>query len=701
MKLFYYDKFLESYADLPKQIQKKVMDFVQKFKNDSTSASIHLEPIATFKDPQLRTARVDLKYRAILHVSATGDVSHLLWVDNHDEAMRWAENKVFEWNKNTQTYQVYESQPTSIVEKSRLDAAQRNALCSSFSDEQLLQIGVPYPLLPSVKAIDNLGDLENLETYLPRQAFENIYYILDGLDINDVVKEIEEGKVSSETLEEQIVSPNNLRSFFEVTNDSDIEELLNGDLNKWKIFLHPTQRMIANNNFSSSYKVSGAAGTGKTVLALHRLKNLSIATKKNRSILFTTFTKSLVNNLKDAVSGLGVELDKVLITNIHNFIVEKAKTEGLIQGNSKILDFLGKEAKEELWRECIESLLSEYDTEFLMKEYEDVVLLNNIKTLEEYLKVPRVGLETPLGRKERLKVWDIISHFIKLKNTSNIYYMDEVTNLLTNHYSTIAEKPFLHIIADEIQDFSNTELRLLRVLVAEKENDLFLVGDPLQKIYKRNINFSKAGINIRGQRSKRLKVNYRTTEEIKKSAIAVINKLTYDDFDGSTENKSGYVSILHGEPPKYDLFKTTEEMNEGLFKIINQSLENDLVKPREICIAARTKKSMSEAKKFVHGKKMAYFDLTDMVGDKTGIVLSTFHNIKGLEYKVVILYDVSNETVPNKHYTYSSLKDYDKKIHDQSERSLLYVAMTRAIKRLYIVGVGGACEWLSIKHGGE
>ncbi len=692
MKLFYYDKFLESYSNLPKQIQKKVLDFVQKFRHDYTTSAIHLEPIAAFKDPQLRTARIDQKYRAVLHVSENNEISHLLWVDNHDDAMRWGENKKLEWNFNTQTIQVYESQPSTTADPSNLDVAPRKAFFATFSEEQLLRIGVPYPLVPSVMAINNLDDLENLESYLPRQTFENLYYLLDGVSFDEIIKEIDEGKVSSDSFDAQLASPNNRRSFFEVVDDSDIEELLNGDFAKWKVFLHPTQRKIADGNFTGSYKVSGAAGTGKTVLALHRLKNLSKSSKKPNSILFTTFTKSLVNNLRGAIAGLGVELERVTLTNIHNFIVEKAKKEGLIPENMKLIDFQSKETKENLWKECVESILSEYDTEFLMKEYEEVVLFNNVQSLAEYLKVPRIGLETPLGRKERLKVWNNLKHFIKLKNSLNIYYLDEITNLLTVHYSAKTEKPFSHIIADEIQDFSNIELRLLRQLVPEKENDLFLVGDPLQKIYKRQLNFSKAGINIRGLRSKRLKVNYRTTEEIKRSAIAVINKISYDDFDGSIESKSGYVSILHGEKPKNSISKTTEEMNQELLSIIDQSLENDLVKAHEICIAVRTQKSLSEAKKFLHEKKIAYFDLTDQVGDKSGIVLSTFHNIKGMEYKVVILYNVSKETVPYKFYNYSALNEYDKKINDQTERSLIYVAMTRAIQRLHILGVGIKCE---------
>jgi len=688
MKLFYYDKFLESYSNLPKGIQKKVQDFVQKFRKDSTMRSIHLEPISTFKDPQLRTARIDQKYRAIIHSSATGDIFHILWVDNHDESMAWAANKVFEWNKNTQTYQVYEHQESVTAPVEEKLAKAKESYCGKYADEELLSIGIPYPLLPSVKTIDSLGDLEKMEAYLPREAFESIYYLLDGLSIEEIMSEIEDGKEASDEFVNQLNSANNQRSFFEITDDQYVEEFLQGDLSKWKIFLHPTQRTMVENHYKGSFKLTGAAGTGKTVVALHRLKFLAQLSNTSKSILFTTFTKSLVKNLKDSIRELNITTDKVVRNNIHNFIVEKARELKLIEEDSKIIDFLNKEKKEELWKEVIEFKLSEFDVDFLMREYEDVILFNNIAVLEEYLKVSRVGLEVPLGRKDRKKVWEIFDYFEKIKNQNRIYYLDEITNKLTTYFIQQSQKPFEFIVADEIQDFSDVELRLLRAMVGEKENDLFLVGDPLQKIYKRNINFSRCGINIKGKRSKRLKVNYRTTEEIKRSAVSVIKNISFDDFDGSDEQKQGYISILRGEKPEYKIFKSSEDMNRELLNLIEIIRDNNVLNLNEVCIATRIKQSLNEAKKKLHVSHILYYDLTNQSGDKNGIILSTFHNIKGLEFKIVILYDVCDTTVPNKYFGYESLTEYEKNAYDKSEKALLYVAMSRAIKRLFILGVG-------------
>ncbi len=689
MRLIVADLFLESYSKLPKQIQKKVQDFTKKFKQDSTRLSIHLEPINTFKDQQLRTARVDQKYRAIIHSSPKGELFHLLWVDNHDEAMDWAKEKVFEWNQNTQAFQIYESSKEKIEEFEKTKPIQKESFCGNFNDEQLLTIGIPYPLLPSAKLIDTLDDLENMESYLPREAFENIYYLLDGLTIDEVIAEIEEGKLESDQFETQLDSANNKRFFVQISDDNDIEELLSGDLKKWKIFLHPTQRSIVENNYKESFKVSGAAGTGKTVVALHRANFLSKQKDiRNKSILFTTFTKSLVGNLKESIKELGINQDKLVIDNIHNFIMENAKEKEVIESDAKIIDFMDVQQKENLWREVIEFKLSEFDIKFLMNEYEDIILVNKISSVNEYLNVPRIGAETPLGRKARKKVWEIFEYFESFKKKSRIYYLDEVANKLSDYYNNQSTKPFDHIIADEIQDFSNVELRLLRAMVDKKEKDLFLVGDPLQKIYKRYISFGRTGINIRGKRSKRLKINYRTTEEIKRTATAVIKNSSFDDFDGQEEERKGYVSVLHGEKPVYDIFKSYEEMDNKLLEIIQETQGANQIKLNEICIGSRTKKILGEVKSFLHQKQIPYFDIPNQTGDKKGIVLSTFHNMKGLEFKSVILYNLCNKTIPFKFHGYDALSDNEQKKYLRQEKALLYVAMSRAIQELYLIGCG-------------
>ncbi|MGB0932226.1 MAG: 3'-5' exonuclease, partial [Chitinophagales bacterium] len=280
---------------------------------------------------------------------------------------------------------------------------------------------------------------------------------------------------------------------------------------------------------------------------------------------------------------------------------------------------------------------------------------------------------------------------------------DEIINLGVDYLNLYPGKsPFSYVIADEIQDFSNIELRLLRNLAPEGKNDLFLVGDPLQKIYNKQLNFSKSGINIRGRRSRRLKVNYRTTEEIRKLAMTTIQNIDFDDFDGEAESKKGYISLMHGQLPLYKLFDTSKEEKEYLLELVQQLVISKEISAkldfREICLCARTNKTINDFKTVLHKASLPYYNLKDKTGEKSGIRLSTFHNIKGLEFKAVIMVGVQEGQVPLKPYQYNNWSKLEKKYHNKRERALLYVAMTRAIQGLYISGVGERSSLLSVEE---
>jgi len=241
MKLIISDKIMDCIVKLPRSIQKKVSGFVKKVRQNSKSAAIHLEPISTFKDKQLRTARVTDKYRAIIRVSEVGDIAHLLWIDNHDEAMDWARNKIFKWNTNIQSYQIFTAPEIIELERPKvsiptLEQPNSNVL-DKYTNEQLEDIGVPTVLLPSVRKINNLNELEVIEKYLPVDAFENLFFLFDGVDIEQIIFDVAEGKSKEQEQEKQIQSANNQRSFFELTDDTLLNEMLEGTLQKWKIFI--------------------------------------------------------------------------------------------------------------------------------------------------------------------------------------------------------------------------------------------------------------------------------------------------------------------------------------------------------------------------------------------------------------------------------------------------------------------------------
>ena len=697
MRLFLAETCWDKLFDLPKRVQTKVKEFQRKFRENSISAAIHLEPIAQFKDSSLRTARIGDDYRAILGVISADDYS-LLYVDHHDEAMRWASNKKFVWNEHTQSCQIiplHVDQQIVDIPKEAHKEIEQPFMC--YGADKLLKIGVPTELIPLVCEIKDMTDLEKNETLLPADTFEYLFYILDGeRDIDQIIFEIEEGKSISESISEQLLSNNNKRRFVEIKEDEDLDRLLDGDIKKWQIFLHPSQRKLVESEYKGSMKVSGGGGTGKTVAAIHRLKKLTASPVSK--VLFTTFTKALTQNLEQILIGMDLPSGRYDLNNIDAVIFEIAKTYTILPENFKVVDYLSENKGVEMWTQIVDDSLTEFDADFLYSEYLEVIVFNNIVNSDTYLKQSRIGRTKSLSRKQRMEIWTLAEKYKEEKAKYNYVDRSELFNIVANYLNSMKIHPYTHVIADEIQDFSNPELRFLRALVAEGPNDLFLVGDPFQRIYNnRRINFSLTGINIRGVRSKRLRVNYRTTEEIKKVAVSVVKGCSYDDFEGNSESITGYVSLMHGEYPAYQLFDNLQKELDAIVAFIEDCLLKG-VSLSEIAVTAKDKDALKQVQSVLHNKNIHYRINRgkEWVGDLDGVRLCTFHSIKGLEFKVVILTNVNDRTMPvnPESYLLARMDRLAQKNYLLTLRSLLYVAITRAQQKVLITGVGKKTEIL-------
>jgi DNA helicase IV/mRNA-degrading endonuclease RelE of RelBE toxin-antitoxin system len=683
IKLFIHDSFFDSFSVLPKKIQKKTREFMKKFKENPSSSAINYEKIVTFIDQSLRTVRVDQKYRAIVQAPKEGNGYHLLWVDNHDEAMKWAEKKVFDWNKHTQSFQMYDKPETgtevNLEEKAIIASA--TTLFEEYNEEDLTAIGTPLDLIPFVKGLKTMEALEKAQDNLPIDLYEYLYYLGEGIDLGEILEEINAGK--SEIEEE---SANAKKHVYVITEDDELEEILSGDFEKWKIFLHPSQRALAYGDYKGPTKVTGGAGTGKTVCAVHRAKYMQNGLGAfDKPILFTTYTKSLTSYLQHTSKEFGLNEQLVRITNFDKLIHELAKDEKTIGGG-----YLNPTQEEKVWKEVVEYNPSRFDETFLMDEYNHIILLNRVESEEAYFKTSRIGRTARIGRKDKKDIWQLTLEFKKLKE--NNHTKVELCNLLTDHYSKSADKPFSHIVCDEVQDFSNPELSLMRALVAEAPNDMFLVGDPFQNIYGTQINFTKAGISVRGRRSKKLKVNYRTTDEIKWQAIKVIDQEIYENFDGEEESKKGYISLMHGNNPSYKIFSTPEEEDKYLIQNL-QKLLAEGSSASHICISTRTNRQVELIIQLLTSNNIKSHDLGSTKQKADHIKVSTFHNLKGHEFKAIFVTGVSKDEVPFKNPVYNTYSALEKREYHKRERSLFYVVFSRAIQSLYITGVGEKSDW--------
>ncbi|MGL5959057.1 MAG: 3'-5' exonuclease, partial [Phocaeicola sp.] len=317
-----------------------------------------------------------------------------------------------------------------------------------------------------------------------------------------------------------------------------------------------------------------------------------------------------------------------------------------------------------------------------------------------YMMQQRVGRVKALSRKQKIEIWGLVEKYITLKQKRKLVDRLELFNETTNYLNEHNIRPFTHVIADEFQDFSNPELKFLRALVSEGQNDLFLAGDPIQRIYSgRKINFSAAGINIRGVRSRRLKINYRTTEPIKRVAVGVVKGYSYDDMNGGTESMKGYVSLIHGgEIPQYKVVNNAIEEVEQVIGWINECV-NSGIQLKDICIAAPSTNLTRDLQSRLHTDGTLYRVLkgANKKGASEGLSLCTLHSLKGLEFKVIILLGVNERNVPSKaseSYPFSGMDKLAQKEFLSSKRSLLYVAITRARQLVYMVGYGEPCGLL-------
>jgi ATP-dependent exoDNAse (exonuclease V) beta subunit/mRNA-degrading endonuclease RelE of RelBE toxin-antitoxin system len=694
MRLFLSDSFFDKFTELPRNVQQRINDFQRKFRDNSQSASIHLEPISQFKDNSLRSARVDGEYRAILGLLGE-DRFMLLWVDKHDNAYRWAQNKKFVWNNHTQSCQII---PIDIEERVETVVPQQSAeatIWANVNNEKMLHLGIPDELIPLVRTITDLDSLDQNEEKLPQDVYENLFAIFDGNDIDDILASIEEGKAKEG--QDTLLSNNNKRRFVEITDDEYLAQIMKQGMEKWQIFLHPSQRKLVDSDYKGPVKVSGSAGTGKTIAAIHRLKKLCQNNEAN--VLFTTYTTALRENLKDLVRKMDIPSQRYDLNNIDKILYKVASDCHVLPDGFNVLDYSGDDKSKALWSEILDDEVSEFDEDFLYTEYIDVIVYNNNKDLKSYLVQSRIGRTKPLTRKQRVEVWRLKEKYEELKQQRHVVDRLELFNMTANYLNENGIRPYSHVIADEFQDFSNPELRFLRALVKEEPNDLFLTGDPFQRIYSgRKINFSAAGINVRGKRSMKLKINYRTTEEIKRKAVSVVKGIRYDDLDGGEENNKGYVSLVHGEQPTYVVLRSSsEEINQVMTYLAK--CEEEGVALKDVCIASRTRQLYKDVQNHLHRENIKYQEIKngERSGSNDGLSLCTFHSLKGLEFRIVILVGVNERSMPSRItgvYPFNNMDAAEAKEYLAGIRSLLYVAITRAREQVYIIGYGDPCELL-------
>lgn len=686
-------EFLEAYARIPRAQQKKVREFTEKFQANPKSPSINYEKIHAVKDDRVRTVRIDKQYRAIILHPDKGEVFVLVWVDNHDEAMDWAKNRSFEVNPFTGSLQVFN---VTEAERTVQPASKKKTpgLLDHFEDDVLLSFGIPVVLLPSVRGVRRADDLLALNKHLPAECAESLMWLVEGLppdEVREAVAAPKKEKVDPTDLAKALEHPDSRRRFVTIQSDKDLTAILNAPLENWRVFLHPSQGKLVSKEFNGPCRVLGGAGTGKTVVAMHRAKHLAVKVfkAKNDRILFTTYTANLAQNVEEMLSTLCPDCkDRIEAIHLHSWAARFMKSNGagfdIAYGQD--LD----DCWEQAWAGAEEAA---FDVGFFRQEWEQVVQANGIETLADYLKIPRTGRGHTLTRPQRGRIWKVFERYQQvLAHRGKQEWLQAIRT--TRRY--LEEKkpplPYRAVVVDEAQDFHAEEWKLIRALVPEAANDLFLVGDAHQRIYGRKVALSRCGIQIHG-RSSKLRINYRTTEQIRAWAMAILKGVEVDDLDGHKDTEQGYKSLLSGSKPEHHHFSTGQKEQEFLAEKIKELLKDR--SPDDICIVARTAKMLKDD----YQGLLQSLAIGHTVLDKNknaaggGVRLATVHRVKGLEFPVMILAGINSKTMPLR-IASVECDPTSKAEHEDRERSLLFVAATRARDQLLVTSWGSPSPFL-------
>ncbi|PWB51566.1 MAG: DNA helicase [Anaerolineales bacterium] len=676
------DTFVDSLGKLSNPEQKVVKTTVFDLQVNPASPGMSFHRLDRAQDTNFASVRVSDDIRLIVH---QGENSLLIcYVGHHDNAYQWASRRKLETHPTTGAAQLVEVRETvqEIIIPSYVAVEMpKPPLFAGKSEAELLSYGVPPEWLEDVRSAteDNYLDLAD---HLPAEAAEALLELAVG-------GEPQPSPVPAAVLD-PFDHPDALRRFRIMSGMDELLRALEYPWEKWTIFLHPEQQKIVSGNYSGPARVSGSAGTGKTVVALHRAIYLAKMNPESR-ILLATFSETLANALKNKIRML-IQNQPRLADQIEVYAMN-ALGERLYKlnlGNVQIAS-----------AETIQALLSEsskmvgghtFNLHFLTTEWNQVVDAWQLNTWEAYRDVLRLGRKTRLTEPHRKTLWSIFELTRSALKEHVLITNAELFSQLATFFSAGQRAPFDFIVIDESQDINIPQLRLLAALGGDHPNNLFFAGDLGQRIFQQPFSWLALGVDVRG-RSKTLRINYRTSHQIRTQSDKLLGP-EIADVDGITETRSGTISVFNGPPPTIESFGDEASEIEAVAVWLKERIDDGL-HPEEIGVFVRSDAQISRAKAAIENAEVTYKVLDQKIETMVGHAsLCTMHLAKGLEFRAVVVMACDDEVIP--------LQDRIEQVTDTSdledvyntERHLLYVACTRARDHLLVTGVEPASEFL-------
>ena len=696
-------------------IKAKTMTFLQKLSADDTVPGLHVEPIAGAADSRVRTGRVDQFWRAVMFRVESDDgptyVIHGIFA--HDDAITTARKVVLSVNPVNGLPQIRAAQPSpdggigpaapAVVEV----PAQPLLVRLGVDRDQLTSVlGIPQPVADDAMRAGDEDELIHLAQQHEGWLGLMLVELGGGESVVEVAEKLQVAPALSTGDEDTDVlasfeRPAAQTQFAIVRGQEELRQVIDSnDFGAWRVFLHPAQRRYVQKSFSGPFRLSGGAGTGKTVVAVHRARALSQRSPQPRVVL-TTYTKNLAASLSESLVQLdsGVRLvhlgePGVTVAGVDSLAASVLKRAGADVGPA-VAEVLGeprtdisRRTQDDRWRgiatgatELPAALANET---FLRAEYATVVLPNRVTTEAEYLRVRRAGRGTPLGRAQRKEVWRLVEAYRAQNRVDGALDFGEVAAVAAAHLEGAGGPPRPvadHVLVDEGQDLSPTHWQLLRALVAPGADDLFIAEDSHQRIYGPKTVLGRYGIKIVG-RSQRLTLNYRTTAQNLGYAMSVLEGADYVDLEDSPE-VARYRSARSGPPPVVREATSIGDELALVAEAVRRWLDGDLA-PETIGILVPDAQARDRVVRGLGERGVGVRAVDREHAGPGKPLVMTMHRAKGLEFSRVVLADVGGQAGAGRAHL-AAMDDAERADAELRQRSLTYVAATRARDELVVV----------------
>lgn len=696
---------MKSLRKLPDRVAIRFMDLMTKYMSDPSANGLNLETVEGSKDSSIKSLRVDQGYRAIAF--EVGRDIMFVHVNEHDKAYRWAAGRRVKLDPETNRIRVIE-EIDAVAEPVAAAAPSVPRLFDDVADARLRALGVPEEELGAVRLIPTIEALEGVEERFDPLTYQILYAVAAGYEDEEIRSltgvgaepdQEPEQPAAELTFDKLIETEQSRQTIFIPESQEELRRVFEEGLEGWRVFLHPEQRKIAYRDYNGPVLVRGGAGTGKTVVAMHRAKYLADqiekdATRAGQRVLLTTFTTSLAHDIEANLRTLcPTHLDarppRIEVINLDRWVSQFLKRKSF----AREVAFFGeaRERLDQVWREVFDdhALPEGLSEPFVRAEWAQIVQAKGLIDQKAYLKASRAGRGTPLDRKKRALLWEVFADYRARLISEGLAEPDDAYREATEILSAEAPNlPYTAVIVDEAQDMGEQAFRLIRAIVpgtpSGDRNSLFIVGDAHQRIYGRRASMSACGINVRG-RSKRLRLNYRTTQEIRAWAVSVLEGVSVDDLDEGTDTLRGYVSLMRGVAPELVGCRSESEELDGLVAWV-QALPPDQIQLSDIGVlcARRADADRVEAALRTAGIEAAMLQSGADDRSVPGVRITTMHRAKGLEFFAVAIPFLCEAAFPPSGALRAAVDPADREDIVMQYRSLLHVAATRAKKALRV-----------------